>query len=79
MTQGRSHSISVRLRRLVEQTGYVNVPITAAVMSDAPDVDGHLHIDPDKLFSEAVGLAGQISGWDTDNVQVEVHPIQQAS
>ncbi|WP_406631892.1 hypothetical protein [Amycolatopsis sp. WGS_07] len=47
-------------------------------MSDEPDADGNDHIDPEKLMAEAARLAGQLTEWETDSVNVEVHPIQQA-
>lgn len=71
-------SISIRLRRVVEETGYVSVPVTGALMADGLDDDGCQHIDSEKLIAEAVKLAGQVANWETDDIQVSIHPIQKA-
>lgn len=77
VTEPRSYSISVRLRRTLVEEGYVKVPVTGDVMSP-PEADGTLRLDTDKLFAEAVRLGGDLAEWTTEESAIEVHPIQKA-
>ena len=77
VTEPRSYSISVRLRRSTVEEGYVKVPVTGEVMSP-PEADGTLRLDTDKLFAEAVRLGGELSEWIIEETTIEVHPIQKA-
>ncbi|GAA5191625.1 hypothetical protein GCM10023322_49400 [Rugosimonospora acidiphila] len=78
MTEPVSYSISVRLRRVTAEEGYVSVPVTDAVMSPEPDQDGNLHLDPEKLWAEAIRLGSRLDTWRIEERDVTPHPIQKA-
>lgn len=72
------YSISVRLRRVISQEGYVLVPVDDAVMQAIPDADGTYRLDPDKVFAEAVRLGESLDTWQAEEEQIIVHPIQKS-
>jgi hypothetical protein len=72
------YSISVRLRRVTTEEAYVSVPVDRGIVRDAPDADGSLRIDTDKLWSEAIRLAVQSDRWSVEGRQVTPHPIRKA-
>ncbi|HEX6686549.1 MAG TPA: hypothetical protein VF062_27505 [Candidatus Limnocylindrales bacterium] len=77
MTDSPSYSISVRLRRVTAEEGFVSVPVTEAVMRAEPEPDGSFRLDTKKLFAEAVRL-GADAAWQVESREIEVHPIQTA-
>jgi hypothetical protein len=75
---GRMYSISVRLQRTTTEEAYLSVPVDESIMQDGPVADGSYRIDPDKLWAEAIRLAGESGHWTIEDRQVTPHPIQQA-
>jgi hypothetical protein len=73
-----TYSISVRLRRVTTEDGFVSVPVTQAVMQAHAEPDGTQRLDAEKVFAEAVRLGVELPDWNTEELQVSVHPIQQA-
>jgi hypothetical protein len=74
-----THSISVRLRRVVTEEAHVSVPVTPALMTETPEPDGTFRLRPGAVFSEAQRLGREDAGlvWRADGeVEVSVHPVQ---
>jgi len=74
-----THSISVRLRRVVTEEVHVSVPVNQALMNDAPEPDGTFRLRPGAVFTEAQRLGREDTGliWRADGpVEVSVHPEQ---
>ena len=65
------YSIAVRIRRTVVEEVHVLVPITDGVVTDD-------HVDPDKLFAEAIRIGRESAQeWRPDGEPlVEIHPLQ---
>lgn len=78
MTEPRSYSISVRVRRVTVEEGYLRVPVDASVMRPEPAADGSYRLDTDKLWAEARRLAGELTDWSVEEQSVDIHPIQKA-
>jgi hypothetical protein len=78
MTEPRTYSINVRVRRVTTEEGYVSVPVTDAVMADAPEPDGKFHLDGKKVFAEAVKMGAVLDSWTVEDQSVIVHPVQKA-
>ena len=77
MTQAKTYSVSVRLRRTTVEEAFVSVPITRE-MWKAPDDQGRVFLDGDKVMAEAL-----VMGSDPETVwvleeepKVVHHPIQ---
>jgi hypothetical protein len=69
-------SIVVCLQRVTTEYVHIAVPVTRAMMSDAPDGDGSRRVDSAALFVEAQRLAreGNVA-WQTDGEpRVRLHP-----
>jgi hypothetical protein len=73
-----SYSISVRLRRVTMEEGYVSVPVTDAIMQREIQADGTYRIDPDKLVAEAARLGAELTDWQVEEQQISMHPVQKA-
>ena len=72
-----TYSISLRLRRTIQQDCYVSVMVNDAIVKQ--NEDGTFGIDTDKLFAEGVKLgANENADWQQETSVVEVHPIQMA-
>src|SRR5271168_2092272 len=79
MSERKTYSISVRLRRTVTEEAFVSVPLNSEVWDPVPDKDGQLHVDGMKVMEVAVHL-GLYPGahWvREDEPRVEPHPIQE--
>ena len=74
-----THSISVRLRRVVTEEVHVSVLVTEALMAEEPEPDGTFRLRPGAVFAEAQRLGREDTGlvWRADGpVEVSVHPVQ---
>jgi hypothetical protein len=78
MTETASYSISVRVRRVTVEEGYVKVPVDAWVMNPEPAADGRYRLDGEKVMAEAARRASGLSDWRLEEQTVSVHPIQKA-
>lgn len=78
MSAAMSYSISVRLRRVISEEGYVSVPVDDTVMRASPEPDGMYRLDPEKVFEEAIRLGASLDTWRVEEHQITVHPIQKA-
>ena len=78
MTEQKTYSISVRVRRVTTEEGYVRVPVTDAVMADAREPDGKFHLDGQKVFAEAVKISAVLDTWTVEDREITVHPVQKA-
>jgi len=56
MTERKTYSISVRLRRTVTEEAFVSVPLDAEITDPTPDKGGQFHVDGNKLMKAAVRL-----------------------
>lgn len=72
----RTHSIALRLRRVVHEDVYVTVFVDESITK--VNEDGSRGIDWDKFVSRAIATSesGEAE-WQLEGTQVEVHPIQQ--
>ena len=74
-----THSISVRLRRVVIEEVHVSVPVTDALMNDDPEPDGTFRLRAGAVFAEAERLGREDAAlvWRADGpVEVSVNPVQ---
>ncbi len=72
-----TYSISLRLRRTIQQDCYVSVMVNDALVKQ--NEDGSFGIDTDKFFAEGIKLgADENADWQQETTVVEVHPIQMA-
>lgn len=71
-------SVSVRVRRVTTEEGYVSVPVTDAVLQDEPHPDGTRHLDGGKVMAEAVRRAAELARWNFEEQQITLHPVQKA-
>jgi hypothetical protein len=80
MTEKKTFSISVRLRRTITEEAFVLVPVTEAVKQDKPDEEGRFSLDADKVMNAAINLGSDpATRWKQEGPAiVEVHPIQSA-
>ena len=77
MTEAKTYSICIRLRRTTIEDAFVRVPVTGEVIR-APDKEGKLQLDTDKIVKAAL-LLGNSSAtqWTKeDQPLVEPHPVQ---
>jgi len=79
MTQARTYSVSVRLRRTTIEEAFVSVAITTD-MWKAPDNQGRAFLDGEKAMSEALDMGSDPETiWTLEGEPlVEHHPIQKA-
>src|SRR5439155_21257033 len=77
VTEPASYSISVRVRRVTVEDGFVKVPVTDAVMNAEPTADGKYRLDGAKVMDEAARLAAHLAEWRVEEQDVSIHPIQQ--
>jgi len=80
MAEGRSYSISVRLRRTTFEEAFVSVPVSDAVKQDAPDAQGRFSLDGKKVMDAAIQLGGEpATHWIAEGEpMIELHPVQTA-
>lgn len=80
MSEKRTYSISIRLRRTSVEEAFVSVPVEPQIMHSQPDEKGSFHIDPDKVVAQAVLLGRDPATVWTLETQpmIEPHPIQMA-
>ena len=78
MTERKTYSISVRLRRTVTEEAFVSVPLDAEITDPTPDKGGQFHVDGNKLMKAAVRLGTDPdTQWSPEREPtVEPHPIQ---
>ena len=73
--EAKTYSVSLRLRRIMYEDGYVSVPVTEALSSLSED--GTWHLDGQKVFDEGVRLGRDPRmEWQVESVEIEVHPLQ---
>ena len=78
MSEQKTFSISVRLRRTIFEEACVSVPVDRNVVS--PDSDGELRLDGDKVMKAAIRLGADPSiHWSRDGEpNIDPHPIQKS-
>jgi hypothetical protein len=79
MTQAKTYSVSVRLRRTTIEEAFVSVPITTD-MWKAPDDQGRVSLDGEKVMAEALNIGSDPETvWTLEEQpKIEHHPIQKA-
>jgi hypothetical protein len=83
MTDAKTYSICIRVKRTTVEYAYVSVLVSGEIMKRddkgevVNDENGHAHIDPQKLTYQAVEQARQKSvKWYGESEQIEPHPLQ---
>jgi hypothetical protein len=77
MSDPKTYSILLRLRRITIEDGYVAVPLTPSIM--AVGEDGKNRIDTDAFTREGLRLGSDSRvEWRVEERNVECHPFQQA-
>lgn len=76
MSDEKTYSVALRLRRVTYEDAYVAVPVTDEIIK--PDADGVGRIDFEAFVAEAlrIGERAEID-WQVEEVVNEAHPLQQ--
>lgn len=80
MSEPKSYSIILRLRRITIEEAFVSVPVTEELLRQELDERGYRHLDVDKMTKMALSLGRQPetrSMLESEPI-VEPHPIQTA-
>ncbi len=75
MTNSKTYSIVLHLRRVTYEDAYVAVPVTSAIMKVNDDGTGS--IDFEAFTAEAIRLGGDNRvEWKIEETRTEAHPLQ---
>ena len=73
-----SHSVALRVRRVIYEDAYVSVPVTDAILKRKED--GSRGIDFEQFVAEGIRMSKDMQvEWQIEESKSEIHPIQQAA
>jgi hypothetical protein len=77
MSESKTYSIMLRVRRVTVEDAYVAVPVTGSIL--IPDEEGTLRVNSDAFVAEAIRISGDPRvEWQIESTTTEPHPVQAA-